>query len=768
MASWFQLTSILLVCLLSGLEFSSAFPRERSSEYPDSRKHFFGNRYSLQYLQALGQPQERRLSIMTDLESSLRRSRFQNLPGLDRTSILESSPLAGPRSFGFGLKVPSANFLVQSKKFSPMTHSSDSKSGGSYRPSGVQGKGSINDDEISKASFDLRLSVAIPSRTESSKTNSSNGDNFANVRRPGTGGFVQSSNMEPPKPQSSSTQRGSEERTNGNPDMFSSGHVGQYAVPTEQISQGEIPTRQSPVFSKVAPRKYPTPSLPQYPQQSDNVYTGYDSAQVNPSSNVYGQVHSEQTVSPDPTNNHLFLSPSEYEGVPSGQDVAGPVKPSGNHQTWKPVGTKLTFASENHSGQQPSYYSSQQPSYYSSQQPSYYSSHQPSYYSSHQPSYYSSQQPSYYSSQQPSYYSSQQPSYYSSHQPSYNSDQQSSYGVGHQPSYNSDQQSSYGVGHQPSYNSDQQSSYGVGHQPSYNSVQQSSYGVGHQPSYGVGHQPSYGVGHQPSYNSDQQSSYAVGHQPFYYSGQQPSYGVGHQPSYGVGHQPSYSSDQQSSYGVGHQPSYNSDQQSSYGAGHQPSYNSDQQSSYGAGHQPSYNSDQQSSYGAGHQPSYNSDQQLSYGAGRQPFYYSGHQPSYGVGHQPSYNSDQQSSYGVGHQPSYNSEQQSSYGVGHQPSYNSDQQSSYGVGHQPSYNSDQQSSYGVGQQPSYGHGPKGETVPHSSPVHLSSVAPSLFDNNGQVQTGQRDFSLSSDQNSGGQNGKPTYTKLLLDVEDEQGHG
>ncbi|XP_040894082.1 uncharacterized protein LOC121181918 [Toxotes jaculatrix] len=322
MAVGFRLTSILLVCMLSELDHSSAFPRARSSVYPETWQglsekpqggYNFGNRRPLQYVQALRQAHRKlQPNIHDQFEvktwqkpqgSSLSHAQIQNHPGVYRqtqsrihTSLpqppaLENHLLPKPRNFEFSLKVPFASSLGQNKETETKetslgTKSSDSNSGGSdgagqysqsYRPSSVQihsnfsspsgldaflDKGSTNDrngeknaHEVTKPSFQLSLSVPIPTTTQSSKPSSSNDGYSENLKRPGTAGFVQNSYTEPSKPLFSSTQTGSgwtllnsgktvQQQTEQQiydpvrkPITFSPGHASQHVAPTEQIGQ---------------------------------------------------------------------------------------------------------------------------------------------------------------------------------------------------------------------------------------------------------------------------------------------------------------------------------------------------------------------------------------------------------------------------------------------------------------------------------------------------------------------------------------------------
>lgn len=229
----------------------------------------YGNRRPLHYIQALRQPHRKLQASVYDQvqvkswqkppESSLRvrsHAQIQNQPGLyhqsqspyqpwsddvtkwtqEMSPLQRIHPLSMPRSFDFSLKVPFDNFLGQNKETSSTTKGSDLNSGGSVgaglRPSSIQiyssfdspsgsdgfsDKGSSNypyggknAHDVSKPSLQLSLSVPIPPTTASPKPFSSNGGYLANLQRPGSVGFVQNSYMEPAKPQSSSTQSGSE------------------------------------------------------------------------------------------------------------------------------------------------------------------------------------------------------------------------------------------------------------------------------------------------------------------------------------------------------------------------------------------------------------------------------------------------------------------------------------------------------------------------------------------------------------------------------
>lgn len=298
--------------------------------------------------------------------------------------------LSKPRSFEFNLKIPFSDFSGQNKETSSTSKGSDFNSGGSegadhyfqlYRPSSVQiysafsgtsgsDKGSANypnggktAHEVSKPSFQLGLSVPIPPPTPSPKPSDSNAYP-ANLQIPESVALVQNGYMELANPQSSSTQSGSEwifsnsptvqqqsehqtyeplqtRYTDSIPTAFS---PGQHTTPTEQISQGKIPTEQSLAFPEP-----PAPSLPipQYPPvQSYSVHSNYDNGQMNPLSNYYGKIQSGQTASSDPPN--LSLSPSQYESVPSGHYSGGQVNIGNSydqHQYGQPV-PPVTSASE--------------------------------------------------------------------------------------------------------------------------------------------------------------------------------------------------------------------------------------------------------------------------------------------------------------------------------------------------------------------------------------------------------------------------------------
>lgn len=319
-------------------------------------------------------------------------------------------PLAKPRNFEFSLKIPFVDFLGQNKETSSTIKGSDLNSGGSdgaghysqlYRPSSVHISSSFNGasssdggftnypnggktgHEVTKPSFQLSLSVPIPPTVPSPKQSSSSGGYHANVQKPESHGFVQNSYIEPAKPDSSSTQSGSEQiffnsahtvqqqtehqtydplqtkYTDRTGVPLSPGDASQHTTAPEQVSQGEIPAKQSPVFPEPSAPSLPVPQYP--PLQSDNVPSRYYSAQINPLSNDDGEGQSGQTVSSGPTNAHLPLSPSQYERIPSRHYSAGPAKTNvdnyGQRQTWQPDGTPLTSDSEplNYGQFKPSY-----------------------------------------------------------------------------------------------------------------------------------------------------------------------------------------------------------------------------------------------------------------------------------------------------------------------------------------------------------------------------------------------------------------------------
>lgn len=124
-----------------------------------------------------------------------------------------------PRSFEFSLRLPFANLPDQNKETSSITRGGKNDGLGDsqlYRPTSVQiqssfnmpfgsdgfsDKGSTNNPDggknthVSKPSFQLSLSVPIPSRTPPTKHTSSNLGYFENVQKPGSV-TVQSNNME--------------------------------------------------------------------------------------------------------------------------------------------------------------------------------------------------------------------------------------------------------------------------------------------------------------------------------------------------------------------------------------------------------------------------------------------------------------------------------------------------------------------------------------------------------------------------------------------
>ncbi len=304
-------------------------------------------------------------------------------------------PPSKPRGFEFSLKVPFTDFLGPNKEATSTTKSPDLNSGlndGSghysqlYRPSSVQISSAFNTDNGStndpngektahkepKPTFQFSLFVPVPPSTPSPKPSSSNGGFLENLYRPGSVKFVQSSYTEPTKPQSSSSQGESasiylnsanavQQQTEHQiyePDQtkytdrtlitFSPVHANQHQNPAEQISQSEISAQQSLLFPEHSASSLQIPQNP--PPQSDSVHSGFYSAPINPSSNDFGKGQSEEIDSPDLTNAHLFLSPSQYERVPHEHDSAVQVNPESNnygqHQTWQPTGTPLTLASE--------------------------------------------------------------------------------------------------------------------------------------------------------------------------------------------------------------------------------------------------------------------------------------------------------------------------------------------------------------------------------------------------------------------------------------
>lgn len=295
--------------------------------------------------------------------------------------------LSSPITLEFSLNVPFAEELGQNKETSGGSDVADQYSqlywptsvhiysalNSPPGPEGFSGKGSTNyptggktAHEVTKPRFQLSLSVPIPPTTpQSPKPSRSNGGHLANLKRPGRVWFDQNSYVELVKPQSSSTQSGSErgffypavtaqlqpqqqtyqptqtKYTDDKIIIFAPAHATQYTTPTEQFGQTQIPAKQILVN--------PQHPVPQYaPLQSADVYSGYYSTHINPLSN--GKCESGRPVSPDQTNVHHSSMPPQYEQVPSGHYSAGQIKPTainyGQHQTWQPAGTPLTFASE--------------------------------------------------------------------------------------------------------------------------------------------------------------------------------------------------------------------------------------------------------------------------------------------------------------------------------------------------------------------------------------------------------------------------------------
>ena len=326
--------------------FGLCFLTARGSVHPEVRqllreRYDIRSRRPLQYIQAL-----REANRMKPHGNPLPSAQFPNERDLsnqnqrlDPPSRPRSAPPRNRPAAKSILKVPPLTFQSQTEETRPAANRGQSK-----RPFSV-GFHLNSPSEFSDPIFQLAVSVPLSHTPQSSKPPSRN---IANT---------QATEQNQPLPL---------------------GYSSQYTAPTGQGSEGQIPTRQSPIIAKPDLTEYPTPSWPisHYPQQYANLYIGYHNAQMNPTSEVYGEGQGGQTLSSDPTYVRLPLfdyaysrydgtqmnpttvygedqsgqtvspnpvSLSQYERFPSGQYNAGPVKPSGNgyvtHQSLLPVGT---------------------------------------------------------------------------------------------------------------------------------------------------------------------------------------------------------------------------------------------------------------------------------------------------------------------------------------------------------------------------------------------------------------------------------------------
>ncbi|KAM7396282.1 hypothetical protein PAMP_019334 [Pampus punctatissimus] len=199
MAARFQITSIILICFLREVNYSSAFPRARSSFHPEAWQvvretpqegYGYGIRRPLQYIQALRQShrkpqpnvhgQVQAITWQKPQGSSLKARSHAQIPNqpvlyhqtqnpyqtqpdvapewtqemspsqpLPQRNYLKSKPR--PRSFEFSLKIPFAN-VPESKDTSSITKGSALNSGGNdgashsqlYRPNSIHIYSSFN------------------------------------------------------------------------------------------------------------------------------------------------------------------------------------------------------------------------------------------------------------------------------------------------------------------------------------------------------------------------------------------------------------------------------------------------------------------------------------------------------------------------------------------------------------------------------------------------------------------------------------------------
>ncbi|CAJ1057595.1 uncharacterized protein LOC117814146 [Xyrichtys novacula] len=399
------ITRLILVFLLRELNYSSAFPRGRSSMYPKSlqregvkqqERYGYGNRRPLQYIRALRQANKTQ-SISEDQvkpseipeENSLMARSFapiqnqahlsyqtQNLhqPWSEETSPLTQQngrSLFEPRSFELNLKLPFANLPNPSKDKDLQTKgaglSSEVKDGQLYRPTGVQifssfnspsgsddvsGKGSTKNPnggesphEVSMPSFLFSLSVPITPPTPSLKPSSDEVGYLENSQSP--------EYMEPNFQPSS---------VYGESDWVLLNHAN--SVQQQTGYSPSQPLHTNPIDSKLVtflpePNKLSSLSEPisqsalptlQYPQQPDNIFGDYHNSQIKSTQYDHGSSQIGQIPTLDTAQG--LLSPLQYESFSSGHYSISQIPSGNNHaqpQTLQTVTLQPTFPSEQYS-----------------------------------------------------------------------------------------------------------------------------------------------------------------------------------------------------------------------------------------------------------------------------------------------------------------------------------------------------------------------------------------------------------------------------------
>ncbi|XP_044213608.1 uncharacterized protein LOC122986414 [Thunnus albacares] len=395
MATGFQITSILLICFLSEVNYSSAFPRARSSMYPEAWQivretpqegYGYGIRRPLQYIQALRQPHRNlqsnvhgQVQIITrqkPQESSLSahsRAQIQNQPGLYHQTqspyltqpdvatewTQEMSPSqpppqrnylqSKPRSFEFSLKVPFANFPHQNKDTSSITKGSALNSGGSddasysqlYRPSSVQIQSSFNSPSGSDGFSD-----------KGSTDNPNGGKNAHDVSKPSfqlSFSFPIPSPTPSTKPASSNVGYSENLQRQGSVGFVQTSNMEPATLQSSSAQNGffnsgtvqqerEHQSKKLTTFSTVHVSQHATPT-----EQSSQDEIPKEQSQVFPKPDLTNHPASSQPSPNYPLQSENVhsgyyngqvnpsLSPSQYERAPSGHYSGGQLKLNGNN-----------------------------------------------------------------------------------------------------------------------------------------------------------------------------------------------------------------------------------------------------------------------------------------------------------------------------------------------------------------------------------------------------------------------------------------------------
>ncbi|CAK6969967.1 uncharacterized protein LOC121898082 [Scomber scombrus] len=309
MVAGFQIISILLICFLSEVNYSSAFPRARSSMYPEAwqgvrktsqEEYAHWIRRPLQYIQALRQTQRKLLPNVHSQDQVITtrpglyhetQSPYLTRPDVANELIQKLSPPQRnhlppkPRSFEFSLEVPFAKSPDQNKE-----HSSIIRVGG-YSTNNPDSR---KNTHVSKPSFQLSFSVPIPSRTPPTKHTSSNLGYFENLQKPGSVSVVQTNNMEPAistPSQYESTPSvhyyGSQLKPGGNYEQGQTGQStdSQFTIASEQYKYGHFKpsfgygqneeTVSHPGSPTIPSLQYELPSVG-YPNRKAVTTTNYD------------------------------------------------------------------------------------------------------------------------------------------------------------------------------------------------------------------------------------------------------------------------------------------------------------------------------------------------------------------------------------------------------------------------------------------------------------------------------------------------------------